>query len=341
MKAMYPVPWSTVLALLLVGLVVLAGCAAPPPPVAPQPPAGEEGPSPEELAALQAQVAELQAQLEAAQQENQNLSQQTRLLLALAGPPPASLDALFPPQAEAPQFLFAMYGLAGTLEGLIVDLQEQDMEGAQANYERFRQRYTDTAQMVPEWTRNFRMEPVDALGEALASGDPGQVFQAIGQVGQVCSTCHMFNQVKTMHKYHWGDFREVSLVDPVSGEEVVWVDYMFRMAGAYAGIGNDLGQGQIENARMQYEAFAARFQGLAEGCENCHDSPRYYYVDEESQARVAQLGELLAADTPDPQAVGQMLNAIGSETCFKCHLTHFPAARAWQRWDFLEARFGQ
>ena len=134
---------------------------------------------------LKPRVMELEKIASDYEMERDALEEENRLLKEIAGPLPASLDQFFPPQAPAPVFLFEMFALTGPFEGIIVDLQQGDKTGMQANYEAFASQYQKLAGMVPEWTERYPMEPVEALGEALATGDPAQIGLAIGGVGQV------------------------------------------------------------------------------------------------------------------------------------------------------------
>ena len=138
----------------------------------------------------------------ALQGEKASLEGQKQILIDIAGPLPASLDQFFPPAAPAPVYLFEMFALAGPFEGIMVDLQEGDIPGVQANFEAFKAQYEKMSGMVPEWTDHFPMEPVEALGQALANGDPAQVGPAMGGVGGVCGSCHMLDMVKAQQKYH-------------------------------------------------------------------------------------------------------------------------------------------
>ncbi|RME45222.1 MAG: hypothetical protein D6791_11280 [Chloroflexi bacterium] len=312
-------------------LVMLAACAVPPPPVQPPPP---------EDTALRAQVEELQARLAEIEAEKQALQEQNALLKELAGPPPASIAQYFPPEAPGPIWLFEMFTLAGAFDGMIADMQQQDMEGLQANFEAFKAQYTKLAGMMPEWSHRFPMEPLDNLEAAIASGNPAQIGPAFGQVGGVCGSCHLVNQVKVMQQYHFKDFGTVEGVNPLSGESIGWLDYMFGMSGTFGAIGADLQQGQLDAARQDFQAFQALFSNLPELCKACHDTERTYFVDASVQGLVAQLGEALQADAPDPQQVGELIGAIGSESCLRCHLVHKPAAMAKARWETFADLFG-
>lgn len=259
------------------------------------------------------------------------LEKENQQLKAIAGPLPASLDKFFPPQAPAPVWLLEMFNLEQPLVGIIVDLQENDIPGAKANYGAFKAQWTKMSGMVPEWKDRFPTGPVDELGKALDSGDPAKVGQAMGQVGQACASCHLLFQTKAHQKYHWPDFETIQLTDPVTRETVPWIEYMQRMAGAMVGIGNDLQQGQPDKARQNFDAFSARFKALPGGCDKCHTTPRTYFVDKSVQDMVDALGRALQGP-PDPQKLGQLMEGIGNESCAKCHLVHFPAQNRKAQW---------
>jgi len=236
-------------------------------------------------------------------------------------------------------YLLEMFALSGSFDGMAADLQQQDMEGVQANYEAFKEQYAKIAGMVSEWADRFPMEPVEALGAALASSDPGQIGPAFGQVGAVCGGCHLVNQVKVAQQYHWPDFNAVEATNPLSGETIAFEDYMLAMSGTFGAISSDMQQGQLDAARQDYQAFQALFSNLPEICKACHETERAYFVDPAMQGVVAQLGEVLQSGAPDPQQIGELSGAIGDGSCMECHLVHVPAASAKARWDAFADAF--
>lgn len=289
---------------------------------------------------LDKQVSSLQGEKAGLQGQVEGLTEQNQFLEEIAGPPPAFLDKFYPPNAPAPVYALEMMALVGAMEGMFVDLQEQDIPGVQANYQAFKAQYEKVAGMVPEWTDRFPMAPVEALGQALASGDPAKVGAAMGQLGQACESCHMPYQMKVQQKYHWPDFATAMITDPLTQQQMPWLDFkMARIGPPFMGIGNDLAQGQVDNARNNFQVFSASFAALRQGCTNCHATPRTYYVDESIQALIDQLGEELTADSPNPAAVGGLMQRIGQESCGKCHLVHFPAAKAKRQWAWFEEIF--
>lgn len=271
----------------------------------------------------------------------EKLEEENKILKEMAGPLPASLDNYYPPKAQAPVFMIDMFALAISIEGIGVDLQENDMAGARANFDAFKSQYKKMAGMVKEWKDKFPMELIDTLGEALTAGNSARIGTAMNQVSKVCLSCHLINQTKAQQKYHWPDFDILTLSDPVSKEKLSWHDFMVRMSGAYTGISTSLQQGQLENARRYFKAFSSNFASMTEGCFDCHPSPRAYYVDESVQRMIKELGIALAASAPDTNTVQQLGNAIATEGCINCHYVHMPAVLAKQQWKNYENFFKQ
>lgn len=240
---------------------------------------------------------------------------------------PPSLDALYPPQAPQPEYLLQMLRLNSLMVGVAIDLEQQELEHATAGFAAFKAAYLEVAELVPEWRDRFPIAPVEALGAALASGDPAQVGPAFGAVGAVCGSCHHDSLTAAYHRYHWPDANAITTTDPVSGQRVGHAQFMHQLDFSLTGITHDLGQGQVEAARAHYRDFEKRFAALAETCEDCHGTEeRHYFTDAASAARVEAIGAALAADSPDPAAVQGAVMEVGVTTCHRCHLVHVPAA---------------
>ncbi len=255
-----------------------------------------------------------------------------------AAPPPASLDAFFPPNAEGPVYLFRMFGMTSPFIGIVTDLFENDMENAKANFENFKAQYLEISKLVPEWEAKFPTEPVEKLGTVLETGDPGQVMPVFERVGKICSNCHIANMVKVQQKYHWKDFGEITLHDPLLDQEVGFAQFMLFMDMSFIGIGVDVAQGQQENAQKQFQGFNARFQAMKTTCMTCHDTERKYYIDETVQGMIDKLGQALNEPSIDPKVIEELSQGIGMESCIKCHKVHLPAAFAKARWKKFERK---
>lgn len=251
---------------------------------------------------------------------------------SMIGPPPPSLDALYPPKAEAPVYQIKMLELNAAMTGIAVDLMEEDVGNAVANFTRFADLYREASALVPEWESRFPTKPVDELGASLSGGDQAKVMASIQNVGAVCHSCHVDNMVPVQQRFHWPAFHAITVHDPVSNREVEYAQFMQFLNASFVGIGNDLQQGQVENSLKNFEGFRARFMALRDDCMVCHDTERTYYVDEGIEGMVTALGEALRSSPPDTMRAQALSIDIGRENCVKCHLVHMPAALAQARW---------
>jgi cytochrome c556 len=276
----------------------------------------------------------LQPQLDKLEKEN-------KLLKEIAGPLPASMDKYFPPKADAPVFLLEMFALSSSFEGIGTNLQEKDINGAKTSFKAFKAQFLKVSAMVEEWKDKFPVQPLDTLEQALIAGDNAKIGNAMGRVGQVCANCHLINMVKAQQKYHWPGYEEIKLTDSVSKASLLWPEYMIRMAGTYNSIGVDMKEGKASNARSDFQAFSSLFTGLADGCENCHETPRTYFVDARVTGMIRELGKAVNAATPDTAAIGKLSADIGMESCLQCHLVHIPSAHAKARWRKYAELFKQ
>ena len=241
---------------------------------------------------------------------------------------PSSLDAFYPPKAPQPVHLLRMFGLGGLFSGIASDLVENDLQGARDVFEKFKKEYVEISKLVPEWKRAYPMGPVEDLGAALKLGDRGKVMPAFGKVGAVCHDCHVKYMPMAQQKYHWGDFSTIKAKDPLSNEEVPFTRLKQYLDSNFAGIGLNIERGQKEKARKQIQGFNARFQALKTTCGRCHTGARKHYVDEGVQGLIDKLGQAVENLPNDPKTAVELIQRIGMESCFKCHLVHVPAALA-------------
>ncbi len=249
---------------------------------------------------------------------------------------PKSLDNLFPPKADRPIWLLGMMAQGTFFTSIATDLSENDLENAKEDFKKFKAQYESNSKLVPEWEGYFLMYPLDSLESALKTGDQNKIMAAYGNMGQVCENCHDVNMPKVQMKYHWKTldgkkFTEIGV--PLANENVSFARLMQLIDANFVGIGADLGQNQIENAKLRFKDFNATFQVMKVTCGNCHATKRKYYIDEDVQTKVDDLGQALTESPIDPDKVGMLSQEIGEESCFKCHLVHVPAALAQIRED--------
>jgi len=248
--------------------------------------------------------------------------------------PPSSLDSLYPPQAKQPVYLMKMLDLAGLFTGIIVDLMEGDLPNVGPSFEKFKKEYEGVSKLVPEWEPIFPLAPVEELGKALQAGERGRIMAAYEKVGHICHSCHVQHMAGVQFKYHWQDFRKIKGKDPLTGEEIDFVQMMRNLNLSFTGATHNLKQGQMERAEKNLLAFQARFQSFKDTCQECHGtSERTYYVDDSVQQAIKSLIKSLTADPPNQKEITNHVMTIGMESCFKCHLVHIPASAAKYKWE--------
>lgn len=267
-------------------------------------------------------------------QKIENLELENAALRARLAPPPGALDAFYPPQTEQPEYLFRKFRMSTFFFGIVTDLIEEDFQNVKTSYENFRAQYSEISKLVPEWGKDFPLSPVDDLGEALESGDKTKVMEVFEKLGKVCHDCHIVNMVKVQQRYRWMDYGEMKVKDLLTEEELSFTRLKQSLNTNFSGILIDVEQGQGENAQKHLQGFKSRFQVLKDTCEECHGTDeRKYYVDENIQTLIDEMGKALSSAPIDSKAVGELVMRIGMESCAKCHLVHIPAAYAKLLWN--------
>jgi hypothetical protein len=180
------------------------------------------------------------------------------------------------------------------------------------------------------------MKPVEDLGTYLQTSNKGEFMALIEEVGKKCNSCHLQNMAKVQYKYHWRDFGDVKVTDLVTKESVDFSQLMKFISVNFSGIGVNLEEGQVENAKKHFDQFKTRFTSLKASCTHCHITQRKYYVDESVQSYIDELGSTLSESPVNPQKVSELSMKIGEENCEKCHLVHVPAAMTKLGWKMLE-----
>jgi hypothetical protein len=236
---------------------------------------------------------------------------------------PGSLDKFYAgstPEVPGNELLGEMFTQAGAFEGIAVNLQEHDMANATASYNVFAGEYKNISEKVPEWQDYFDIATVNKLGNDLKANNVTASFQDIGTIGATCSKCHADHQPQVWAKYYWRNFDTVNVSTP--GGNLTWPNAMFALAGSFDSIGVNAAEGKQIEANNSFNQFKALYTDTKQACNQCHDTPRYYYVSDDVFTKIDQMGEnITAGNLQNAQKIQQEL---GIE-CYKCHVLHMPA----------------
>jgi cytochrome c556 len=218
-------------------------------------------------------------------------------------------------------------------------MQEGEMTKAAAAWEAFKVEYAKVAEMVPEWSDQFPQQPIDDLDQALQSGDPATIGQAMGGLGKVCGDCHHTNMPAVWYNYVYKDVEEINIDDPVGGQPLSFEDYMHGLSGMFSATDTYLKEaetsGDFTKAQEALSGFSQMLEGLKEGCKECHgqQDERRYFVDADIFGLLSQAEAELAKNQPDLAVIGQALQGVGGGSCYPCHVTHLPAAAVKHAWN--------
>ena len=235
---------------------------------------------------------------------------------------PQSLDDHYD---EPPPFkyLLEMYKLGESMMGIPVNLGQGDYMNANTCFAEFSEYYEDSSKMVPEWERYYNQKAVDELGRALADGDQEAIEIAMGEVGETCSDCHLDTLTPVYYKYYWGDFREVEIETPDG--PMPWKEAkMYYLLMGFDGIGVNINEGDQADAQQSFELFDSMFDNMTDACSDCHDSVPKYYVSEDIQWMIDDMGVKIDAGDPVNLTAANYLRYGIGDSCHKCHIVHMP-----------------
>ncbi|HIH86365.1 MAG TPA: cytochrome c [Methanosarcinales archaeon] len=236
---------------------------------------------------------------------------------------PQSLDQYYTETAYPGmpfEYLLEMYKLGESMMGIPVNLGQGDLQNAGNSFEEFSECYEYSSKMVPEWQKYYNQKAVDELGRALADGDQDAIGEAMEEVGETCSDCHLDTLTPVYYKYYWGDFRDVMIETPDG--PIPWKDAkMYYLLMGFDGIGVNINEGDQDGAQESFELFDSMFDNMTDACLECHDSEPRYYVSEDIQGMIDTMGVLI--DAGNLEEANGLRYGIG-DSCHRCHIVHMP-----------------
>ncbi len=245
-----------------------------------------------------------------------------RLFMRLSLPP--ALDRIYNgsvPETPSSSYIPEMFKLADPFIGITTDVQQGDMKNATANFNQFKAQYQKVSKMVPQWQGYWDINLVNQLGNDLNNNKVQAVFQDVGKIGQGCAKCHANEMPQVWAKYYWRDFDTVNVSTPEGN--LSWTDAMTKyLDGAYSGIGSNIREGKQKDALNSSILFKSMMLNFKQACNDCHKTPRYYFVSDDVMANVTQMeNDIQAGKLADAEMIRQQLG----DNCFRCHVLHMPA----------------
>ncbi len=152
------------------------------------------------------------------------------------------------------------------------------------------------------------------------------VYIAIGEIGETCADCHYDTMPPVYNKYYGGDFSNLEMNTPYGVKP--WKEAkMNYLLGGFDGIGVFIKQGNQDAAIESFDLFEDMFYNMAatcggDGVESCHSSTPRYYVSEDIQTLITDMGTNITEGNFDESE--RIRYEIG-DSCHRCHIIHIPA----------------
>lgn len=243
---------------------------------------------------------------------------------SVAYDPPQSLDKYY---EKEPLFLFKMFELGGAMMGIVANFRQNDTNNTKTSFDLFSKLYEEDSNLVSEWKSYYNIDAVNKLGNAIDSGSPGEIFTALDEIGKTCGNCHRIEKPAVWAKYHWKDFRKITMStgNPQEPELPFILSKMKYMAPAFDGTMVNLKENQKKDASDSWNQFNTIFSDLEKTCLQCHTEPPRYFVSQDIKSLISKAGQQIV--TGDLASADKTMQQIGVESCYKCHIIHEPAQR--------------
>ncbi len=203
------------------------------------------------------------------------------------------------------------------------------MGNASKSFEIFSKSYKESADLVPEWKGYYDMQALNNLGGAVKSGNPGEIMQAIPDIGNTCSNCHGDQKPYVWAQYNMNDFRKVQINTP-EGHMPFPAGKMKYMVVGFDGTMVNAQEGQKENTNDSFGLFKIMFYNMKDSCKECHKETPRYFVSNDITNIINDTEPLIAAGNFG--GVITNMQQIG-DGCYKCHVIHESIQRIKEMMD--------
>ena len=125
--------------------------------------------------------------------------------------------------------------------------------------------------------------------------------------------------------YNWKNFNDVMIRTPEG--QLPWTAAKFKyLVIGFDGIGLNIEKRDQTGAQQSFALFKSMFSNMTVACSSCHATERSYYVSEDIQAMISDMGANIASG--NLSRAEEIRQTIGMESCYKCHVLHTPAQLA-------------
>ena len=213
--------------------------------------------------------------------------------------------------------------------GIVANTIQGDTINASKSFESFSRSYIESSKLVPEWGEYYDMNALNKLGDAVKSGNPGAIMQAIPVVGNSCNNCHKDQKPYVWAEYYMKDFRKIQINTP-EGPMPFPAGKMKYLAVGFDGTIVNAAESQKESTNASFELFKIMFSNMRDACIQCHTENPMYFISTDVTDKIDDTESQIA--TGNFGAVITNMQQIGQE-CYKCHVVHESIQRIKEKMD--------
>jgi len=246
--------------------------------------------------------------------------------------PPAELARYYPPATKTRVYTAEMLELGRLMGATVSQARAKRWAAAAEDIAALQRQYRKVAGMVGVWTRHFPAAPLEKLQQVIAKrGTPDALQEAVGNVEEVCTSCHAREMFRVQARYHWGRFSKVTVA--YGGTEMSFHESMTELSNLMAGIGGHASRGHFDAAAKEAAQLPRLFGALETACASCHTEKREYFVDARAKGRMLRLAGMVRQKVKNRARYDAAVAEINARSCIPCHQVHMPAAFLQQFWE--------
>lgn len=239
-----------------------------------------------------------------------------KLVIKVSRSLPSSLELYY---KSEPVYLYKMYTLEESMQRLTIN---QNDRNAKKYFDNFSQLYKESSNLVPEWQGLYDLKLFEELEKSINARDSDNISSILEDIRKICENCHKETRPFVWARYHWKDFRNMT----IGTEPFIFVKK--RLASNFYDASINIREGDQKKALEILNQFDNIFYDMETICLQCHNQTPDNYQTIKNKIN----------DTRTNISTGRLEDADKTmlyirDSCYKCHVIHEPLQRIRESFD--------
>ncbi len=233
---------------------------------------------------------------------------------------PESLAQWYKPQNKRQVWLHGMFAMRRALQAIDEYAADGDLPRVRDWARKLDDEYRRLEKRVPEWKDYLDYPRLDALNQALASGDVRSIADAARRLSESCQSCHQDNQALAALKYRTPDFSRIELIEGDAGSR--YPSFMKSLSRTVNRIRIAAEDGLWPRAGEAGYRLEDQLGLLSHSCIQCHQERDPYERIFGGKTRKAFTDLQRAIAREDLKSLRMSLGEAAVLACARCHSVH-------------------